>query len=60
MTAPASPMKMILGQQRTCVGFVLSRGPKGYEAFSANEMPLGEYPTEEAAVAAIIKFNESA
>jgi hypothetical protein len=36
-----------------CAGFILTRGPKGFEAFSADEKSIGTYSTEDAAVEAI-------
>jgi hypothetical protein len=38
---------------RKCLGIVLSRGPKGYEAFTADERSLGLFPTQEAAANAL-------
>jgi hypothetical protein len=38
-----------------CFGCVLSRGPRGFEAFGADCQSLGLYETEQAAVDAILK-----
>jgi hypothetical protein len=39
---------------RDCVGFLLSRGKVGCEAFDANEKSLGIFPSEKAAADAVI------
>jgi hypothetical protein len=31
---------------RVCLGMILSRGAKGYEAFTADERSLGLFPTQ--------------
>jgi len=38
---------------RTCAGFVLSRGPAGFEAFDPHERSLGLFRTQQDAVVAI-------
>jgi hypothetical protein len=38
---------------RECLGFVLSRGPRGFEAFTANEKSLGLYPNQRDAANAV-------
>jgi hypothetical protein len=38
-----------------CCGFVLSRGPKGFEGFDSSCKSLGLFDTEQAAVSAILK-----
>jgi hypothetical protein len=35
---------------RECVGFVLARGRRGFEAFSDREQSLGMFPTRDAAI----------
>jgi hypothetical protein len=35
---------------RQCVGFVLARGRRGYEAFTAGERSLGVFETQDEAV----------
>jgi len=39
---------------RTCLGFVLSRGCKGFEAFDAEERSLAVSPTQRDAANAVI------
>jgi hypothetical protein len=36
------------GHNARCVGFIMSRGKDGYEAFSANDRSLGVFPTQKA------------
>ena len=31
---------------RTCLGMILSRGTKGYEAFTPDERSIGLFPTQ--------------
>jgi hypothetical protein len=38
---------------RNCVGFLLHRGPAGWEAFTSDEKSIGTYPTQKAAADAI-------
>jgi hypothetical protein len=38
-----------------CCGFILSRGPRGFEAFGADCGSLGLYETEQSAIDAILK-----
>jgi hypothetical protein len=40
---------------RVCLGFILARGPAGFEAFSADEKSLGLFPTQREAAAAIMR-----
>jgi hypothetical protein len=40
---------------RQCIGFVLARGHRGYEAFTAGERSLGVFSTQAAAVDECIK-----
>jgi hypothetical protein len=40
------------GQQ--CLGHVLSRGPKGFEAFTADDKSVGIFPTAKQAANAIL------
>ena len=35
---------------RQCVGFVLARGRRGYEAFTAGERSLGMFETQDGAI----------
>jgi len=50
VTAPA--MLSVYDGQR-CIGFLLSRGRAGVEAFDCDERSLGVYPTQGEAVNAI-------
>jgi hypothetical protein len=36
-----------------CVGFVLNRGPGGFEAFNRDGKPIGKFKTQQEAVRAI-------
>jgi hypothetical protein len=38
---------------RRCIGFIISRGPKGFEAYTANEISFGIFPTQQEAADAI-------
>jgi len=40
---------------RACLGFVLSRGRTGFEAFDIEERSLGIYATQREAAAAIMR-----
>jgi hypothetical protein len=40
---------------KICLGFVLTRGAAGFEAFSADEKSLGLFPTQREAAAAIMR-----
>jgi hypothetical protein len=46
-------MRFAITSEGHCLGFVLSRGPKGWSAFDADEQPLGTFETEDGAVTAI-------
>jgi hypothetical protein len=47
MSARATPPTLVsVYDGRTCLGFVLSRACKGFEAFSANEESLGLFPNQ--------------
>lgn len=48
---PTAPMRYVW-DARGCLGFILARGPLGFEALDRDERPLGIFPTQvEAAVA---------
>ena len=47
-----SPLSSVYDGQR-CIGFLLSRGRAGVEAFDCDERSLGVYPTQGEAVNAI-------
>jgi hypothetical protein len=38
---------------RDCAGFILSRGPKGFEAFTVEEKSLGLFPNQRDAADAV-------
>jgi len=45
---------------RACLGFLLSRGRAGFEAFDREERSLGLYPTAPAAANAVFAATEAA
>jgi hypothetical protein len=49
----AAPFLIVFDDSQTCVGFVLKRGPTGFEAFGADEESLGLFATQAEAAAAI-------
>ena len=53
MTAAAPMVSVITGT--ICIGFVLSRGKAGFEAFNADQRSLGTFATEREAVAAVME-----
>lgn len=54
MRATPQPSRMVsVFDGRTCLGMILSRGNKGYEAFTADERSLGLFPTQQAAANAL-------
>jgi len=53
-----SPITPIM-HGKTCIGFAMSRGPMGFEAFS-EEKSLGLYQTREAAIGAVIDAQRGA
>jgi hypothetical protein len=36
-----------------CIGFIIPRGKMGHEAYDADEQPLGVFPSQQEAAAAI-------
>jgi hypothetical protein len=40
---------------RSCIGFVLARGRRGFEAFTAGEQSLGMFDTRDAAIDECVK-----
>ena len=48
------PPMICVYRGRDCAGFVVARGPKGYEAFDHEERPIGLFADEHAAAAAIL------
>ena len=51
MTAPS--IISVYDDGRRCIGFLLNRGRLGWEAFDANEQPLGAIEDQATAAAAI-------
>jgi hypothetical protein len=53
MTAhPPSPMLSVY-DGRTCIGWIMSRGKAGFEAFDADQRSLGVFATQREAAAAL-------
>jgi hypothetical protein len=46
-------MVSVFDDRQRCLGFVLSRGRDGYEAFDASDRPIGMFGTTDAAAAAL-------
>jgi hypothetical protein len=56
MSATKSAASMVsIYSGNTCIGFVLSRGPAGFEAFDVSEQSIGTFVTEREAVAAVME-----
>jgi len=54
MTAiPATPLIPIMHENQ-CLGFLLSRGPQGVEAFTRDEKSVGTFLTEHEAIGALL------
>jgi hypothetical protein len=53
MTGNPEPMMVSVFDDRCCIGHVLRRGPRGYEAFDAHYVSLGVYPSKAEAAAAL-------
>ena len=51
--APTTTTMMSVFDGRVCVGFLIARGKLGFELFDADQKPLGIYPTQREAVAAL-------
>ena len=45
----------VFAGQTSCIGFLLSHGKLGHEAFTADEHSLGLFPTQREAAAAIMR-----
>jgi hypothetical protein len=45
---------------RVCVGWIISRGPRGFEAFDSSERSLGTFETQREAAASISAAAEGA
>jgi hypothetical protein len=57
MKTAAAPLSYVY-DGRTCLGFVLSRGRAGFEAFDREQNSLGMFPTQRAAAAAIMEIKD--
>jgi len=56
MTArPANASMFSVYDGQTCLGFILCRGGKGFEAFSADERSLGHFETAKEAESAVME-----
>ena len=53
MTANPEPAMVSAFDGRLCIGHVLRRGPRGYEAFDSHDVSLGVYPSKAEAAAAL-------
>jgi hypothetical protein len=51
-TKPTTPA-CVFTDNSICIGFVLTRGPQGYEAFNADAVSLGTYTSQIDAAAAV-------
>jgi hypothetical protein len=56
----ASATMVFVYDGRRCIGFVLNRGRRGFEAFDCDERSLGVFETQAAAAAAIHPHTEPA
>ena len=50
---PPSSSWLAVTDGRHCIGHVISRGKTGVEAFDRNDVSLGIYPTQSAAIGAL-------
>lgn len=56
MTARIAPPRMLtVADGRQTIGFIITRGPQGREAFDAAERSIGLFENEQAAATAIWK-----
>jgi hypothetical protein len=54
MTKANSPTSLLsVYDGRQCIGFVMGRGKRGFEARSADDVVISTHPTRDAAVAAV-------
>jgi hypothetical protein len=53
VTAPSSVPMLSVYDGRDCIGFLLSRGKLGFEAFDSNQQTLGIFTSEKEAADAI-------
>jgi hypothetical protein len=49
VTAASSVSMLSVYDGRECIGFILSRGKLGFEAFDSNQQTLGTFPNEKEA-----------
>ena len=54
MTTTPEPTMLTIFDDRQCLGFVLRRGPKGFEVFDAYGVSFGLFPTKGEAVGALM------
>ena len=52
-TTPEPALLTIFDGRQQCLGFVLRRGIKGWEAIDAHDVSLGVYPTKAEAAGAL-------
>jgi hypothetical protein len=53
MTVPEPTLLVVFDNRQRCLGHLLRRGPKGWEALDAHDTSLGVYPTKDEAAAAL-------
>jgi hypothetical protein len=53
MTTLPEPAMVSVFDDRRCIGHVLRRGPRGYEAFDSHGVSFGLFPTKAEAAAAL-------
>jgi hypothetical protein len=56
--APTSELQYVV-RENQAIGFLLSAGPEGYQAFDADGLTLGHYKSEELAAKAIYEQSSS-
>ncbi len=54
-----TPAMLSVFDGRRCAGFLLHRGPAGWEAFTNDEISLVTFPTQQAAANAIPLLEEA-
>jgi hypothetical protein len=53
MTVPEPTMLTIFDGRQQCLGFVLRRGSRGWEAFDSHDVSFGLFPTKGEAAGAL-------
>jgi hypothetical protein len=53
----SSPRILTVLREGRCCGFVLSRGPKGFESFDSDDTSLGTFGTKEEAAAIVLNLS---